>query len=124
MKNYLLIKDNVVENVIVWDGEAEYDHGSEYKLIEQTSDVGIGYIMSSNGEFLPPEPMPEPEFINYAVIKMSTNTVIDINKIEKTIDQFSDIFLDPSSKENVLIKCDNNVEPGWKFIDGKFVEPS
>lgn len=49
---YALIKDGVVENIAVWDGESELEHHDGFSLV-QSDIAGIGWNYS-DGEFYPP----------------------------------------------------------------------
>lgn len=52
---YALIIDNKVENIILWDGESEYEFSSSLVLIPDGLfvDIGFDYI---DGEFIDPNP--------------------------------------------------------------------
>lgn len=57
MPTYALVKDGVVENTVIWDGEG--DLFSDYQVIELSEDESAGPGWSYDGkEFYPP---PEPE---------------------------------------------------------------
>lgn len=59
MMNYALIKNGIVENVVVWDGDG--DIFSEYEVVEidgVQAGIGWGY---DNGEFIEPEVIPSQE---------------------------------------------------------------
>lgn len=50
---YAVINNNIVENVIIWDGVSEYVTDAQLVLIEdQTVDIGYSYI---DNEFIKPE---------------------------------------------------------------------
>lgn len=55
--NYALIRNNVVENVIVWDGVEPYNPGADFILvkIENKAVVGIGWVYDGSTFAPPPE---------------------------------------------------------------------
>jgi len=58
MANYAVIKNGVVDNIVVWDGVMEFSvAGSE--LVEATSDARIGGTYDGAFHFVEPTP-PEP----------------------------------------------------------------
>lgn len=63
MNKYAMIKDNRIENVVIWDGISEWDH-TGYTVLDITGiQCGPGWTLE-NGEFLPPvipEIIPEEE---------------------------------------------------------------
>ena len=56
---YAIVKDNLVQNLVEWDGVSEFNVDGE--LIEASHDAWIGGAYT-NGAFVPrpPEPAPEP----------------------------------------------------------------
>ena len=58
MANYAVVKDGVVENIIVWDGIAEFSVPNS-ELIEATSDSRIGGTYDGAFHYVAP-PVPEP----------------------------------------------------------------
>jgi hypothetical protein len=56
---YAIVKDNVVQNLVQWDGVSEFNVDGE--LIEASHDAWIGGAYT-DGAFVPrpPEPAPEP----------------------------------------------------------------
>ena len=50
MKRIAMIKDNVVENISVWDGVTEWNPGPEWMLVDITDQpqVGIGWLYNPN----------------------------------------------------------------------------
>jgi len=61
--NYALISNNVVVNVILWDGASEYIPPDGHQLVALQADeaeVGSTY---ENGVFTPPVRPPEPEIL-------------------------------------------------------------
>ncbi|EKS6745954.1 tail fiber assembly protein [Enterobacter kobei] len=60
MQNYALIKNGVVENVVIWDGEGDiFDDYTAVKLDGLTA--GIGWTYDGEQFTAPPEPEPTPE---------------------------------------------------------------
>jgi hypothetical protein len=56
MANYAVVKDGVVENIIVWDGVAEFSVPNS-ELIEATADTRIGGTYDGTFHFVePPRP--------------------------------------------------------------------
>ena len=58
MANYAVVKSGVVENMIVWDGVAEFSV-VDSELIEATSDARIGGTYDGAFHYVEP-PRPEP----------------------------------------------------------------
>ena len=57
---YAQIKDNLVINVIVWDGETPYDPGEGITLVKCPDKVGVGFTYDGK-KFTAPAPVePEP----------------------------------------------------------------
>ena len=60
--NYAVVKNGVVENMVVWDGVTEFSVANS-ELIEATADARIGGRWDGNSfeytEPTPPEPTPE-----------------------------------------------------------------
>jgi len=57
MKKIVMIKNNVVENLIKWDGVSHWVPGDEWTLVDVTEanyPIGVGYLYN---------PMLEPSFI-------------------------------------------------------------
>lgn len=51
---YAIIRNNIVENIIVWDGVSPYTP-PEGTILVQTDTAGIGWTYdSATGEFTPP----------------------------------------------------------------------
>lgn len=60
MRTWALIKDNIVENVIAWDGESEWSPPAGCLCVETTSvDPAPGPGWSYDGAFFPPPSAPE-----------------------------------------------------------------
>jgi len=55
---YAIVKDNVVQNLVEWDGVSEFNVDGE--LIEASHDAWIGGAYT-DGAFVPRPPEPEPE---------------------------------------------------------------
>ncbi|WP_312140449.1 tail fiber assembly protein [Pantoea septica] len=57
---YAVVKNNVVVNMIVWDGKSPTDFGEtvDGDLIQSGSGVGIGWLLENDGIFTAP-PLPE-----------------------------------------------------------------
>ena len=71
MANYAVVKNGVVENMVVWDGQTNYSvEGSE--LVEATSDARIGGTYDGTFHFVePPRPEPTAEQVAAAETKAS-----------------------------------------------------
>jgi hypothetical protein len=64
MRTWALIKDNIVANVVVWDGEATWSPPAGYVCVETTTlnpAPGPGWTYANGAFAPPPEPEPEPE---------------------------------------------------------------
>ena len=75
MANYAVVKNGVVENMVVWDGVTEFSvEGSE--LIEATADARIGGSWDGNVfTFVePPAPEPTAEQVAHAENKASAKS--------------------------------------------------
>ena len=58
MANYAVVKDGVVESIVVWDGQTTFSvEGSE--LIEATNDTRVGGTYDGSFHYVEP-PIPEP----------------------------------------------------------------
>jgi hypothetical protein len=58
MSNYAIVKDGVVKNVIIWNGDKPYDVEGEI-LVEATADTQIGGSWDGNAfTFVEPTPTP------------------------------------------------------------------
>jgi hypothetical protein len=68
MANYAVVKDGVVENIIVWDGISEFSVPNS-ELIEATSDSRIGGTY--DGAFHYVEPTPSAEQVDEAEARVS-----------------------------------------------------
>lgn len=61
MDRYLVVRNNVVENVVVWDGFSPWDPPEGVTLQLDPGGVGPGWIKQGNGTFAPPEPQAQEE---------------------------------------------------------------
>lgn len=67
MKRYAMIKDGVVENVVIWDGVTPWKPGSEYQLVDMTTAniLDIGPKDQFDGvKFTKPPPPPREKTID------------------------------------------------------------
>ena len=64
MANYAIVKDGIVKNVVIWNGDKAYDVEGEI-LVEATADTQIGGSWDGN-VFTFVEPDPEPDTRTYA----------------------------------------------------------
>jgi hypothetical protein len=53
---YAMIRDGRVENVVEWDGEAEWTPDPSYDVIDCPPSVGPGWSHDDDGFHAPPEP--------------------------------------------------------------------
>lgn len=71
MNNYALVQNNIVINIVVWDGVDDIDFGDGVIAVEYENQslVSIGYSYE-NGAFIPPPPTDDDaSFIKEQVIK-------------------------------------------------------
>lgn len=54
MDRYLLIKDNVVVNVTIWDGVSDWTPPDGVTLQLDPGGVGPGWVRQEDGSFAPP----------------------------------------------------------------------
>ena len=73
MANYAVVKDGVVENIIVWDGVAEVSV-SDSELIEVTADTRIGGTYDGSFHFVEP-PIPEPTAEQVAAAEVRASAI-------------------------------------------------
>jgi len=59
MANYAVVRDGTVENIIVWDGLAEYS-GAGTELVETTAEARMGGSWDGNVFTFVEPPVPEP----------------------------------------------------------------
>jgi len=60
---WAIIKDNKIDNIAIWDGEANWSPPADCDLVEITNEElvpGIGWTYENN-IFVAPPPPPEPE---------------------------------------------------------------
>ena len=55
-KRYAVLDQNVVVNMVMWDGVSPYNPGEGLRLvlIDHNSSVRIGWIQQPDGSFIPP----------------------------------------------------------------------
>ena len=71
MANYAVVKNGVVENIIVWDGVAAFS-APDSELIEVTADTRVGGTYDGAFHFVePPVPEPTAEQVAAAAAKSS-----------------------------------------------------
>lgn len=58
--NYLLVKNDVAINVVVWDGVSPYDSPPDCTLVEQPAGVAIGWRLVDGTWQRPAPPPPKP----------------------------------------------------------------
>lgn len=59
-KRYAMIRAGRVENVVLWDGDAEWRPGPDWFVLDCPDYVGPGWTYVGD-DFIPPPPPPEPE---------------------------------------------------------------
>lgn len=123
MPVFLVIRksDNVVENAIKWDGEAEYDPGQEYDLVQVSGEPDcpwIGWTRKPDGSFDPPVTPPLKRFV---AVGISDRTVREVRERESSATMFQEV----ESPGVVWVLCDDeSVQPGWTISEsGEFVAP-
>jgi len=73
MANYAVVKDGVVENMIIWDGQTTFSvEGSE--LVEATSDARIGGTYDGAFHYVEP-PIPEPTAEEVAAAETKSSAI-------------------------------------------------
>lgn len=60
MGRYLIIRDGVVANVVLWDGQSAFEAGPGGVLVAAPAGVGPGWTYDGEA-FSPPPPSPEPD---------------------------------------------------------------
>ena len=75
MAKYALVKNGIVKNVIIWNGDKPYDVEGEV-LVEVTADTRIGGSWDGNAFTFVEPPVPEPtaEQVAYAETKASAKS--------------------------------------------------
>jgi len=58
--SYAVVKDGIVINIVVWDGETEWQPDEGY-AVKTDGSVGIGWLYDGNDFTPPPESMPTQE---------------------------------------------------------------
>lgn len=59
MGRYAIIRDGVVENVTLWDGESEWSPPEGAEIRGCSADVGPGWLVDGEDLVAPPAPAPE-----------------------------------------------------------------
>ena len=73
MANYAVVKDGVVENIIVWDGQAAFSvEGAE--LVEATDNARIGGTYDGSFHYVEP-PVPEPTAEQVAAAETKSSAI-------------------------------------------------
>ena len=70
MAHYAVVRDGIVENIIIWDGHGE-SPVSDANVIEATVDARIGGSWDGSVFTLPPAPEPTPEQVAAAEARSS-----------------------------------------------------
>lgn len=73
MNRYLMIKDNIVINVTVWDGVSDWTHPEGVTLKLDQGGVGPGWTLKEDGSFEPPH---VPEQVEVAQVVQDPQEVI------------------------------------------------
>ena len=73
MANYAVVKDGVVESIVVWDGQTTFSvEGSE--LIEATNDTRVGGTYDGSFHYVEP-PVPEPTAEQVAAAETKSSAI-------------------------------------------------
>ena len=73
MANYAVVKNGVVENMIIWDGQTAFSvEGSE--LVEATADTRIGGTYDGTFHYVEP-PIPEPTAEQVAAAEVRASAI-------------------------------------------------
>ncbi|HIE5017567.1 tail fiber assembly protein [Enterobacter roggenkampii] len=124
MSNYALIKNDVVVNVIEWDGEAEFTVPDNQQLIN-ISDIseppGIGWSYSDGVFTAPPPPershdelVADAELQKYALLTAANNTIAplqDAVDLEMATDSEQSQLLAWKKYRVLLNRVDTSVAP-------------
>jgi len=51
---YAVIRDGMVQNVVLWDGQEPWNPGDEYTVIDCPPEVGVGWSHDDHGFQAPP----------------------------------------------------------------------
>jgi hypothetical protein len=90
MAGYAVVKNSVVENMVVWDGVTEYTPDGE--LVEVTSDTRIGGSWDGNVfTFVEPTP-PEPTAEQIALTENKANAKSKLAALGLSPDEISAAF--------------------------------
>ena len=90
MAGYAVVKNSVVENMVVWDGVTEYTPDGE--LVEVTSDTRIGGSWDGNVfTFVEPTP-PEPTAEQIALTENKANAKSKLAALGLSEDEISAAF--------------------------------
>lgn len=122
---YFIIDEatQVIENVIVWDGESEYDPGEGKALVEGSNEPGsptTGWKRNEDGSFEPPEIAT----VRFALIRRSDGVVGAVQDFpEGLAPAIPQPLNDPQGVIYAWVGCGEDVESGWTFSDGEFVVP-
>ena len=73
MAHYAVVKDGVVDNVVIWDGVAEFSI-PDSELIEATEDTRIGGTYDGSFHFVEP-PIPEPTAEQVAAAETKSSAI-------------------------------------------------
>jgi len=71
--SYAIIKDNLVTNIVEWDGSSEYTVDGELVQVDANAWIGGTYNGSFVARPVEPEPEPTPEQAQKAADKASAN---------------------------------------------------
>lgn len=112
MGNYALVKDGIVVNTAVWDGEAEVNFGEGVNAVLFTSDdrVSIGYSFK-NGKFVEPNPT-EDELAAQQASAKASNLSQKLYRLEEASQRLS-ILQDAVDLEMATEK-ETLALPAWK----------
>lgn len=113
MERYLVVVDDRVTNVIIWDGESDYDPGDGAELV-QDDDAGPGWLRADGG-FIPPP------LRRIAVVHRESRLVRQVRDVS-SVDDFD--LPSPYDLQYVIVECaDEDVLEGWAYSNGEFVAP-
>lgn len=90
---YAVVLNNIVDNVIVWDGNTEGwtpPQGSDVFLISEGEDIGIGYSYKDS-KFTPPE-VPEKSIEDFYSIRLIEKETL-LLRAEKMTAGLSDAYI-------------------------------
>lgn len=114
--------NQVIENVIVWDGESEYDPGTGKVLVEGSSDPGapaVGWKRGSDGSFEPPSGS------LFALVRRSDGVVGAVQQtLTEAVPEIPVVLDDPHGTRYFWEPCNEEVQSGWLFSNGAFSPPA